>query len=100
MTALDDAQSELGTKMIPLPEWLEEDVTPVTALYWVYEAVKLALPIATGFAQNLQIDEAEEQPVLTELLNGVSFAVAGMTHAMVALEVLPQEAEDALTRPA
>lgn len=96
MTALDDARTELGTKAVPMPDFLEEDVTPVTALYWLWEASKVGLGIATAFAQNLQLDGDEEQPVITELLNGASFALAGMTHALVALEVLPKEVEEAL----
>jgi hypothetical protein len=98
VSTLKDAEDELAKAKLPLPAFLEEDVSPPTALYWLWEAAKTGVVIIRAFAENLQLDTSEEQPVLTEAMNGCLAALVGYTHTLVALEVLPPEAEEALAR--
>lgn len=97
MTPLEACQAELVDAKVPTPDFLGEDLTPPTILYWCFEAAKIALTAVTAGAASLTEAQDEEQPVMTEVLNGVTFALAGYTHALVALDVLPKQAEEAIS---
>jgi len=96
MTALEDAQAELAEASVPAPDWIEEDLTPTAALLYCFETTKVGLRVATAAAVSLQADPDDEIPAISALLNGCAAALAGYTHALVALEVLPKEAEEAM----
>ena len=95
-TSVDLAMAELAESMIPHPDQFLEDYSPPAALLFGRQVAMVCLKIAAGAAASLDVDRDEEQPVLSKVLNGVAAAVAGFTHALVALEVLPVEAEEAL----
>lgn len=96
MTALEFCQAELAGAKAPDPGWIEQDLTPATAIYYGFEVAKVLLTIATAAAASLEEDPNQDQPVMTEVLNGAAFALAGYIHALVALEVLPKSAEEAM----
>ena len=96
MTALETAQDELAKSMMPHPDEFMEDYSPQAALLFLRQVSMSTLRVATAASASMQGDEDEEVPTITEVLNGVAAAVVGSTHALVALGVLPVEAEEAL----
>ncbi len=96
MTTLEQVQAELADGMAPLPELWAYDLSPQAAVLYAWELAKTVLSVQAAAAMSTGADVEEEQPVITEILNGCSAALAGYTHALVVLEVLPQAAEDAL----
>lgn len=96
MSGLERVQAELAEGMAPLPELWAYDYSPQAALLYAWELAKTVMSMQTAGAQALAGDTDELQPVVTEVLNGVAAALAGYTHALVALEVLPPEAEEAI----
>jgi hypothetical protein len=96
VTPLELCQDELVATKTPTPDFLAEDLTPATAIYWGFEAAKVLLTIVTAAAASLDAPEGEEQPVMTEALNGVSQALVGYLYALVQLEVLPKVALEAV----
>jgi hypothetical protein len=96
MTPLELVQDELAATKTPTPDFLAEDLTPTAAIYWGFEAAKVLLTITTAAAASLDVPEGEEQPVMTEALNGVSQALVGYLYALVKLEVLPEAALQAI----
>lgn len=96
-TALEIAQLELGESMVPYPDEFLEDYSPGAAFLFLRQCAMVALKIATGAAASLMDEGEETQPIASEVLNGAAACVAGATHMLVALGVLPPEAEDALT---
>ena len=95
-TPLEVAQEELAAAHAPDPRWMEEDLSPHAVLLYCWEQAKVALEVATAAATSLGGPADEEQPVVNEVLNGVSAALAGYTVSLCALEVLPPAALDAL----
>jgi hypothetical protein len=100
MTPLEMCQTELVEAKCPTPDFLGEDLTPGTILYWLFEAAKVAMTAVNAAAISLDVPEGEEQPVMTEVMNGTAQALVGYTYALVKLEVLPQAALDAISTPA
>ena len=90
-------QEELQDAMAPVPEDYMQDFSPPAALVYARLVAMQALTICMAATASLKLDETEEQPTLTEVLNGCMAAVAGFTHALVSLEVLPKEAGEAKT---
>jgi hypothetical protein len=96
MTPLELVKDELANVVHVEPDFLSQDFTPSTALFWMFGAAQEMLTIITVAAASLDVPEGEEQPVMTEALNGVSQALVGYVYALVQLEVLPQAALDAI----
>jgi hypothetical protein len=96
MSALSDCEAELTPAHAVLLESIEEDLTPQAALYFCWEMAKVALTIATAAAASLADPDDDNQPVLSEMINGVSEALAGYTVALMALDVLPPVAGEAM----
>lgn len=96
MTALETAQDELAKSMMPHPDEFMEDYSPQAALLFGRQVAMSCLRICTAAAASLNAAEDEEVPTATEVLNGCAAGVVGFTHALVALGVLPLEAEEAL----
>jgi hypothetical protein len=96
VTPLELVQDELANTHHVEPDFLGQDFTPSTALFWMFGAAQEMLTIITAAAASLDVPEGEEQPVMTEALNGVSMALMGYTYALVQLQVLPQAALDAI----
>ena len=93
---LEAVQGELSRLMWPWPDDYVEEASPPAALFYGRQLAMALLKVATGAVISLG-EEAEADPgVAHEVLNGAAMAVAGLTHALVALEVLPVEAEQAL----
>src|SRR5271154_2237916 len=96
VTPLEMCQAELADAKTLTPDFLAEDLTPAAAILWGFEASKVLLTMVTAAAASLDVPEDEEQPVMTEVLNGVSSALAGYMYALVKLEVLPEAALEAI----
>jgi hypothetical protein len=97
VTALEAAQAELSESMVPYPDDFLTEYSPQAALLFVRQCSMVALQMVTGAAASLETSPDEDQPVVAEVMNGVAACIAGSTHALVALGVLPVEAEEALT---
>jgi hypothetical protein len=95
-TPLQAVQAELAAAMYPWPDDVMDDLTPQAGLVVLRQTAMQCLRMVTDAAGSLAADGNEEQPTISEVLNGVAAAVAGATHALVALGVLPAEAEQAL----
>src|SRR5579862_582872 len=96
MTPLEMCQAELVDAKVPTPDFLGEDLTPGTILYWLSEAAKIAMTAVNAAALALETPEDEEQPVMTEVMNGTAQALVGYTYALVQLQVLPEAALEAI----
>lgn len=96
MTALETAQDELAKSMMPHPDEFMEDYSPQAALLFGRQVAMSCLRICTTAAASLNVADGDEEPTSTEVLNGVAAGVVGFTHALVALGVLPVEAEEGL----
>ena len=93
---LKATQEELQDAMAPVPEDYMQTFSPPAALVYARLVAMQALTICMAATAELQLDGTEEQPTLTEVLNGCMAAVAGFTHALVSLEVLPPESDEAI----
>lgn len=96
MTYLAQAQSELADGAMPIPADFIEELSPQAATLWCWEAAKSLLTVLTAAATSLVAGDDEHQPTVTEVLNGAAASLAGLTHILVALQVLPPEAEEAM----
>lgn len=96
MSMLGAAQAELSDATMPVPGDFLEDLSPQAAGLWCWEAAKSLLTIVTAAATSLGADPSEEQPSVHEVLNGAAASLAGLTHMLVVLDVLPPEAEQAM----
>ena len=90
---LDTVQAELSRAMVPWPDDYVETLTPHAALLVARQMAMAVLKVVTGAAVSLGEDESEPAGALDGVVNGVMAAVAGYTHALVELGVLPPEAE-------
>ena len=95
-SALEAVQDELAKLLWPWPDDYVEEGTPPAVLFYGRQFAMAALKVVTGAAASLADEDDGEPGPLAEVLNGVSMAVVGFTHALVALEVLPPEAEEAM----
>jgi hypothetical protein len=96
VTALELAQKELSDSMVPWPDDFMTDYTPQAGLLFGRQVAMCLLKMVTDAAASIATGPDEEEPNVSEVLNGVSMAIAGLTHALVALEVLPAEAEEGM----
>jgi hypothetical protein len=97
MSILEAAQAELSDKMIPWPDDYIEDLSPHAALFLLRQMSMGVAKVTLGAMISLAEDPEGDAGILAEIANGVAACVAGATHACVALEILPPEAEQALT---
>ena len=96
-TALELAQAELSEAMTPWPDEFMYDYSPQAGLLFARQVSMCLLKMVTDAAASLGADGEDSAATLHEVLNGVAAMVAGSTHALVTLEVLPPEAEEAIT---
>lgn len=90
------ATDELATAMVPMPDDYLEDLSPPAAVLVLRQMAMATAKVVLGATLSLGEDEAGPDGALGELLRGVMSAVAGATHACVALDLLPPEAETEL----
>ncbi len=95
-TPLDQAQAELGSSMMPHPEVFLKAYSPQAAFLFVRQCSLVLGEMVVDAAITTAKDDGDDQPIVTECLNAVAQCIAGATHALVALGVLPVEAEEAL----
>lgn len=93
---LATVQGELADALIPWPDDYVEELSPQAALLLLRQQAMATAKVLAGATLALDEDPDEEAGALAEVLNGVAACVAGATHALVALGVLPEEAETAL----
>jgi len=89
-------QAELSGAMIPWPDDYMDELSPPACLLLLRQVAMATLKAIAGGSVFLDEEPDEDSGVLGEILNGVGAAIAGATHACVALELLPPEAEQAL----
>lgn len=90
---LETVQDELSRAMVPWPDDYVEELTPHAALLLLRQLAMATLKVVTGAIVSLGEDSSEDAGALDGVVNGVLAAVAGATHALVELGVLPPEAE-------
>lgn len=93
---LDTAQAELAAGMVPWPDDYVEALSPHAALLLLRQMAMASLKVVAGATLSLGEDGDEMAGVVDEMVNGVAACIAGSTHALVALGVLPPEAEEAI----
>jgi hypothetical protein len=96
-TPLEAAKVELSKLGVPMPQDWMESLTPVAALLVLQATAEATLGVLAGAFADPANELDADNPVAGEVLNGVTSGLAGAVHALVALEVLPQAAEDAMT---
>jgi hypothetical protein len=116
---LEAVKAELAKLHFPWPADFLPDATPQAGIEYGRQVASVLLGMVTDAAASLagpavvlkstdglakavgpaELDTRgdEDQPVVSEVLNGVAMMVVGATHALVALGVLPVEAEEALS---
>lgn len=92
----DAAAAELASAMVPMPDDFVEDLSPPAALLFLRQTTMAIAKVVVGATISLSEDPDEADGPLGEVMRGVMAAVAGTTHACVALDILPQAAEDEL----
>lgn len=95
-TPLESVQAELSAAMIPWPDDYLADLSPGAILLLMRQMSMAALKAITAAALSLGEPADEANDTVAACVNGVAAAIAGATHALVALELLPPEAEAAL----
>lgn len=83
---------------MPIPADFIETLSPHAAGLWCWEAAKSLMVVLAAASASLMADNDEEQPTINEVLNGAAASLAGLTHSLVALGVLPPEAEAAIAQ--
>jgi hypothetical protein len=96
-TPLETAQAELAESKTPFPDLFMFDYTPQAGLLFGRQVAMCLLKMVTDAAAGVAQSDGEDQPTVSEVLNGVAMAVAGLTHALVAIGVLPAEAEEGMS---
>jgi hypothetical protein len=96
-SVLEATQAELAEKMVPWPDDYIEDLSPHAALFLLRQMAMATQKVVLGATISLDGDPDDDAGAIGEIMNGVAAAMAGATHACVALEILPPEAEEALT---
>ena len=96
-STLEATQAELSGAMVPWPDDYVEELSPHAALLLCRQMAMATMKVITGAALSLDEDPDGDAGVLDEITNGVAAAIAGTTHACVALGVLPPEAEEAIS---
>lgn len=96
MTTYDAASAELSAAMVPMPDDFVEDLSPPAALLFLRQCTMAIAKVVVGATISLSEDPDEADGPLGEVMRGVMAAVAGTTHACVAIGLLPQAAEDEL----
>lgn len=95
-TPLESVQAELASAMIPWPEDYLTDLSPGAMLLLLRQMSMATMKALTGAALSLGEPADEHNDTVADCCNGVAAAIVGATHALVALEILPPEAEQAL----
>jgi hypothetical protein len=95
-TARDEALALMVNRGVPVPsEWVPDFPLP-SALFILKEVADGVLQSAVVFFGEMAQEGDEVDDVAAEVMNAVSTALAGSVVALVALGLLPQEAEDAM----
>lgn len=97
LSPFQSGQVELSKLGVPMPQDFMTDLSPVAALLFLQSCAEATLSVVTGASAADDDPKDEVNPTISEVLNGISAALAGSVHALVALEVLPPEAEEAMT---
>ncbi len=95
-TAYDAASAELSRAMVPMPDDFVEDLSPPAAMLFLRQCTMAIAKVVLGATISLSEDPDEADGPLGEAMRGIMAAVAGTTHACVAIGLLPQAAEDEL----
>lgn len=96
LSPMQSAQVELSKLGVPMPNDFMTDLSPIAALLFMQACAEATLSVVTGATAADDDPKDEVNPTISEVLNGISAALAGSVHALVALEVLPPEAEAAM----
>ena len=96
LSPMQSAQVELSKLGVPMPNDFMTDLSPIAALLFLQSCAEATLSVVTGATAADDDLKGEVNPTISEVLNGISAALAGSVHALVALEVLPPEAEAAM----
>ena len=97
MSLLESTKAELARSGAPVPQDFVEDWSPHAGLFYGWQTARALLTVVEG-ASIQETDDPDIDPAIyEEVINGVAQAVAGFTHALVALDVLPAEAEQAIS---
>lgn len=97
LTPLEAAKVELMKLGVPMPQDWMQHLSPVSALLVLQNVCEAAVTVMSGAFADPSNELDPDSPVAAEVLNGVTAGLAGSVHALVALEVLPKEAEEALS---
>ena len=94
--ALDAANTELAKSMMPHPEEFLPSYSPPAAMLFLRQCCLKLGEMLVAASERTAEEDGDDQPVVVEALNAIAMCIAGSTHGLVALGVLPPEAEEAL----
>lgn len=95
--ALEAARMELFRLGVMTPGDLLEETSPAAALLFAFDTARAVIAVLGGAVGAAGEADTEATEILSRALNGASAALAGYTHSLVELRVLPTEAEEAIT---
>ena len=99
-TPRDAALALMVNRGVPTPsDWLPDFPLP-SALFILGEVVRGVYESAVIFFGEMDSEGDEVDDTAAEVMNGLAAALAGSTHALVAMELLPPEAEQAMEEAA
>jgi hypothetical protein len=99
-TPRDVALALMVNRGVPVPSnWVPDFPLP-SALFILSEVARGVMESAVVFFGEMDQAGDEVDDKAAEVLNALSSCMAGATMALVALDLLPQEAEDAMTEAA
>jgi hypothetical protein len=96
-TPRDAALALMVNRGVPTPsDWLPDFPLP-SALFILSEVARGVMESAVVFFGEMNDAGDEVDDTAAEVMNAVAQCMAGATHALVSLELLPPEAEEAMT---
>lgn len=96
LPAFEAAKTTLAAHGVMTPEQLLDEIDTAPALVFLRDCVVMVTAILAGSVTDAEAPPKEAEDAFSGASEGLSMALMGVTHAMVELRILPEEAEDAL----
>jgi len=93
---LEAVQRELAATMVPHPEEFMTDYSPQAGLFFLRQVAMETMRIVGAACKSLEAEGEDQAPAALEALAATMVCVTASTRGLVALDVLPAEALEAV----